>query len=1044
MYIAFKEEVLIASYAFGDRFYKLFLPISLFVLFVMLFFSVIFLNSQVKQDVNDAIFSDMTQALVVGEQQVNTELDGYRKDLFFLQDSSAVQLFEQNYTNNSDAAALGDGSMLARRVQQTFTALMKQEPAVYQVRLIDISSGIETVKVERTEDGFVDVSPNQLQDKSGRDYFELSKVLHGEEFYISSITLNREFGEIELPVTPTIRLAMPVRSDKESSKMILVMNVNANFLLQRLANLVDQRFITYLLNDNNEFLIHPRADVAFAHEFDGRTNLLSLYQLGQEMDSQFSTITAKRPDDKSNFYIDKNILFEQGTKRRSLILLLGMTTEQRAALIESRRSIQTTVIIIIVLVVIGVLIFFNLYIKRTWQLTRAQSEYKAIIDGTQDAIVSVSATTEVVTANNAALALFNISRDDIEDRFFDDLGLFGDFKLKNMIDEVVSRKQVVVADLKFQSSAGSKYLDLSASPVSLVKKVVNGVSIIFRDVTAQKEAEHKIHSINRSLEDQVKARTEELNRAKELAEATSDTKSSFISNVSHEMRTPLNGIIGSLELIRKESLSENQLSYLNLTDISITNLSNLVNDILDLSKIEAGKLEFRHESVDLTEVLEHTLALFQPLAAAKGIQLILNVAELDILQYYGDSYRVKQVLNNLLSNAVKFTAEGSIVVVARSKIVEQHITFTCSVSDTGMGIHHSKHAQIFDAFEQGGMNTSRTYGGSGLGLSITKQLCKLMDGHIEFVSARDEGSCFTFEISCDLGETLSIASAQRDVNLLGGVKFLLLLQDAQELAIVRDNIRSIGGDCVDSIDSVGAQAAIMQESNIQVPNVQVIMADDGYPNLQLIRQQYRSAMNGAIWVNYGHSGQRLLSEDMSDKLSLAKPYFNSQLYKLLAPYFANNEALQRMCAKLDAQRQIAKPDFSGIEKGRILVADDNEINLAILRGMLEETPFSVFTAKDGQEVIDFLNKTNKSNLTVDLLLLDCNMPVMDGFECTALIREGKAGENNKGLHIIAATADAMIGDRERCLAAGMDDYLAKPITREALFARIGAYWQDKA
>lgn len=587
----------------------------------------------------------------------------------------------------------------------------------------------------------------------------------------------------------------------------------------------------------------------------------------------------------------------------------------------------------------------------------------------------------------------------------------------------------MVTNLEVQTPSGTKFIDLNASPVSLASETVSGVAFIFRDITAQQLAEQKIATINRSLEEQVKSRTKELNEAKEEAEATSHTKSSFISNVSHEMRTPLNGIMGSLELIRGEGLNDNQLSYMNLTDVSITNLSNLVNDILDLSKIEAGKLEFRNESVDLVNILEDTLSLFQPLAAAKGLQLILSTSQLDVLQCFGDSYRIKQVLNNLLSNAVKFTTQGSIVVSARSEMKGEMMNFTCSVLDTGVGIPHSKHRQIFDAFEQGGINTSRTFGGSGLGLSITKQLCLLMNGNISFTSQRNKGSCFTFDINCAVGNMLSTESAKRNSVVLTGINVLLLLADPQEFSIVKANIESIGACCVESVDA---------------GDIHVVLADDKMSNLSVMKNQLSQADIGkAVWVNYGNIENRSLKRESKDDLFLAKPFFTASFCQLLARSFPNNQLLQNAAEKSISQQESSMPDFSGISTGRILVADDNEINLTILRSMLEETPFTVFTAINGQEVIDFLNKTSKSGLVVDLLVLDCNMPIMDGFECTELIRDGHAGEDNKSLHIIAATADAMIGDRERCLAAGMNDYLAKPISKKALFQRIDAYWNKR-
>ncbi|AEP29602.1 ATP-binding protein [Brumicola nitratireducens] len=982
-----------------------------------------------KQDVNDGVWLDMTQALNNGEQRLNSALENYRKDLFILHDSPPVLSFEQQYISGALPNEQAATEVNEQKAQQMFIALMKQSREIDQVRLIDVQTGLELVKVDRTVSGQIVVIQNQLQDKSGRDYFEISKTLLENEYYISGITLNREFGQIETPIIPTLRLAMPVRVNEAPPKTILIVNINAHHLLRDLTKSIDGRFQTYLLNDKQEFLIHPDADVAFRQEFDGETNLSMFYRLSKDADSRFGIITEQNTEEKSYIYAEKKLVIASEAKPLIFNLLLSMDTQERNELIKERRIIQTIFISVVVIFLVGLLVFFNLYMKRKAQLTRAQSEYKAIIEGTNDAIISISVANKVTTVNNAALSLFSKTRGDFENKYFDDFVFFQNFSMKSLINDVVSSKKAVSTDVVYSSPSGEKQLTLNASPVSLSDGDVEGVAVIFSDVTARFEAKQKIETTNRSLEEQVRQRTKELNKAKKQAEATSHTKSSFISNVSHEMRTPLNGILGTLELIRAEGLNDNQLGYMNLTDISITNLSNLINDILDLSKIEAGKLEFRHENIDLLATLEDTVALFQPLTAAKGVKLHLDTAGLDILNYYGDGHRVKQVLNNLLSNAVKFTAKGSIVVVARSQIVGKRISFGCSVIDTGVGIAKVKHEQIFVAFDQGGVNTAQTYGGTGLGLSITKQLCKLMDGKIWFTSEQSKGTCFSFEISSDAGDLLTSKTAHKDPLLLGGLNILLLLDDQQEYSIVRGNIESIGGNCFNEV-----------ESNC----VDIILADESLPDLSIIQEKLLAKFNGAaVWLDYCSSENRALQSSSQNKSALTKPFFMTKFCELLAPHFPQNKALQTLFANLESKIDLASIDFSGIEKGLILIADDNEINLAILRGMLEDTPFTVFTTKNGQEVIDFLNKTNKSELKVDLLLLDCNMPIMDGFECVHLIRDGQAGEENKALHVIAATADAMLGDREKCLAAGMDDYIAKPISKKVLFAHINEYWIQK-
>ena len=572
----------------------------------------IFFNRITKQDVNDGVWLDMTEALNNGEQRLNSALDTYRKDLFILHDSPPILLFEERYMRDTLPGEQAAAEVNEQKAQQMFIALMKQSQEIDQVRLIDVQTGLELVKVDRTVSGQIVVIQNQLQDKSGRDYFEISKSLSENEYYISDITLNREFGQIETPITPTLRLAMPVRVNEAPPKTILIININAYYLLRGLTASIDGRFQTYLLNDREEFLIHPDANVAFRHEFDGETNLSMLYRLSEDADSRFGVFTEQNAAE-SYIYAEKKLVIASEAKPLIFNLLLSMDTQERNELIKERRVIQTIFFSVVVIFLVGLLVFFHLYMKRKAQLTRAQSEYKAIIEGTNDAIISISVANTVTTVNNAALSLFSKTRGDFQNKCFDDFVFFQHFSMKSLINDVVSSKKAVSTDVVYSSPSGEKQLTLNASPVSLSDGDVEGVAVIFSDVTAQFEAKQEIETTNRSLEEQVRQRTKELNKAKKQAEATSHTKSSFISNVSHEMRTPLNGILGTLELIRAEGLNDNQLGYMNLTDISITNLSNLINDILDLSKIEAGKLEFRHENIDLLAILEDTVALFQPL-----------------------------------------------------------------------------------------------------------------------------------------------------------------------------------------------------------------------------------------------------------------------------------------------------------------------------------------------------------------------------------------------------------------------------------------------
>jgi PAS domain S-box-containing protein len=995
--------------------YKLFLPFSFLLLFAAVVGISVYLNQRIKADVNQAIHSDMTQALAVGENDISSKLNDYRKDLFYLQAAAATQTFSNKITAQSDELENATND-----VKQTFIALMAQEPAIDQVRLLSIEEGFELIKVDRTETGFQIIEGDQLQNKSQRDYYLSSKRLAFGDYYISPITLNREFGEIELPITPTIRLAMPVWNDAQSANTLLVINVNAAILLNSVKASIDSRFDTYLLNRNDQFLAHPKEGVAFIHEFSSDISMQTQYELRDDTNSQFIDLYPQSNEYQRKLALEKTLSLKVDSEENTLRLFVAMPVDERDVILRSQYSLQIIVMLILVMIIGGLLLFFNLYIKRKIELANTQTEYKAIIDGSLDAIISLDTHAQLLTMNKAAAKLLRIDESRVSGDSLDTVLSGIALNISDIIEDVVKRRLPLQQFVSTMDVDNIKHLQVIATPIAKEEKHIEGIALILRDITKEREAEEQIKSANKDLEKQVEERTQELNVAKNMAEAASRTKSAFISSVSHEMRTPLNGIVGSLELIKKDGLSENQLSYLNLTDISIKNLSNLVNDILDLSKIEAGKLEFRYEDIDLLETIEETMSMFQSIAVEKGISLLLDISQLTEHKVFADAYRVKQIINNLLSNATKFTHDGHIIVTPVTRVLDGNVILTCSVEDTGIGIPEARQAQMFTAFEQATINTSHTYGGTGLGLSICRQLCQLMNGNIQLTSKLDEGSKFTFEVA--LSKSQEDSDKFETGELLKGLKIALLLANNEEHACLSLNIVSLGGLVVNNLDDKG---------------IDIVLVDEFYPNVALIKEQYESSLQkSTIWIDYGQVSRSPRVDVNGKTAMLSKPLAMINLLPIVATIKPDNLALTSKVASLRTNMHSDFASMDDIRGGRILVVDDNEINLAILRGMLEDTELSVFTAKNGAEAIGFLNKAGKSKLSVDLLLLDCNMPVMDGFECTQRIRDGEAGEENKNIHIIAATADAMVGDRERCLDAGMNDYLAKPINKDVLLGKV--------
>lgn len=654
-----------------------------------------------------------------------------------------------------------------------------------------------------------------------------------------------------------------------------------------------------------------------------------------------------------------------------------------------------------------------------------------IIDTANDAFISMDSKGRVVEWNPQAQAMFGWSRDEVLTRSLAETIIPEQFRKLHTegLSRFLETREAHVLNRRLELQAvrrdGSEFpVELTITPQRLDDDFV--FNAFLHDITQRKNDER------------------ELREARESAESANRSKSEFLANMSHEIRTPMNGIIGMAELLSGTRLEADQRDYLKMVRQSADSLLRLLNDILDFSKIEAGKLELESIPFSLRDCIGSTGHTLSARASSKGLELACRIAPNlpDIL--IGDPGRLRQVIVNLAGNAIKFTENGEVVIdVAPVSTVSAEddskdavdaasgtIVLRVSVRDTGIGIPPEKQKVIFEAFGQADASTTRQYGGTGLGLAISTQLVEMMNGEIGVESEVGKGTTFSFTMEFGIARQQKLRRPG-DLAALQGMPVLVVDDNETNRRILYEMLESWN---LKPISVTGGEEAlsVVQKRRADGETIPLVLLDymmpemDGFEFARRLRETVSDEECTVIMVSSAiQVGDSERCRELKIARCMPKPVMHSELLNTILTEFQTEPA---------TGSESSDPLFQVDEvvPRRILLAEDGVVNQKVAVGFLEKRGHQVEVVVDGQQAVDVVGRER-----FDLLLMDVQMPVMDGFAATAMIRRLEEG-TKRHLPIIAMTANAMKGDRERCIDAGMDNYVAKPVNPDELFKAVEA------
>lgn len=1014
------------SNQFNRSFLTLFLPLALLV-----FLAAAYRYSQAVYDQKAILKADGSLNVLTSGRAIERSLAGTVGNVMFLAANPALTAVAEQKTVDENMESL----------RRDFTLFSLTHPAYYQLGWID-ENGMEVLRISNVEGQIRIADQNVLENKADRPYFQKSIKLAPGEVYVSPLSLEVENGKVVIPPLPIIRITTPVFDTQVHRHGVLVVTVAAKDILAQIgASKNASHSRNMLLNSDGYWLKSDNPDDEWGFMFNQPKTLAASFpaawkriasaERGQFEDNDglwsFETAYLLKPHKSTpagaQTSTDTDLYFWK---------VVSYVPKKQIRELNSKAmwpiAFYSTGILLLLLV--GSWYFTRMrysQLKAQHDLSIAAAEYakQLVIHDTEARMYAILHTIAdgIITFNESGIIeefaanaerIFGYSAEEVTGQNISMLMPESDHWLHN---DYLSRASMDARITGGEREITGRHKDGSAFPLELaISGMVLGgqrhFTCMVRDITRRKRIQ------------------QELIAAKYDAELASQAKSHFLANMSHEIRTPMNAIIGFTHLCLQTELTSAQRDYLEKVSLSANLLLGVINDILDFSKIESGKLDMEKAPFSLEGVLKGVAAVVSIRAEEKHLEFLID-KEFRIPQLLiGDSLRLGQVLNNLANNAVKFTEAGEIEVRIRleSQFLDR-IMLRFTVRDTGIGMTSEQLEKLFQSFSQADVSTTRKYGGTGLGLAISKRLVELMGGQISVESAPGEGSTFTFDIPFTY-----LPDEARNLEYLNVLKVLVVDDNDNARRLMLSCLESFGIEAMGASGSLEGLAEVERADGMDQP-FSCVALDWSMPGLsgleaaRRIKQELPLRQRPCVIYLSGHKHTEMIYESGAAMLLDAvinKPVMASSLYDALMICSSGHGELPPPVPASDIHA-----DLAGL---RVLLVEDNKFNQQLANTLLMRAGIEVGIADDGVEALQALQRER-----FDAVLMDMQMPKMDGLEASRLIRENPALAD---LPIIAMTANAMIGDRESCLAAGMNDYISKPIQYEAMYATL-ARWTHR-
>lgn len=971
---------------------------------------------------------NVASKLLIGHAQYSKELidnheQNYKEGLIFIKSIPVISALTDS--NNEAGGLPFQLDAWEGVLADIFKAYMQSQPEMYQIRLISgQGDGKELVRVER-KGGEIFITPeSELQNKGDSAYFANTIKLNNGEIHTSSIEPNIEDGEMELPIRLTRRYSTPLFNSDGSIFAIIVINVEVSPLLNEIRRLSSKDEIIYIINDQQKFLLAADQSVINDSFSEKNYQWTDVFQRSSNIFGTLNHDISSWEGDNGQFVsAEARVSPNQG----EVIGQLKINATKLTGIIykDAMILLLKQMLILLAFSILGLLLFYYSWANNTRMLiaNRAQKElatqkqkdtmFESLTELSPEAMVIIDTSGVIVLINSQAEKLFGYRREQLVGQKINMLvPISVAHKHDSYVDGYVknprTRAMGATKDLFSRHADGSEFpVEVSLSPIQLDDKMLIASSI--RNISERKTTENT------------------LKKAIDKAKSASQAKTAFLANMSHEIRTPLNAVIGLTHLLQGNELTSEQLNLVNNIQLAGRSLLGIVNDILDLSKIEANEMTVVQAPCNLQQLLDEIYNVFLNQAEQKQISLNLEIDPHLAILVKTDKNLLKQILTNLLSNAIKFTSEGSVTLKVSCDISDglssstQLVRF--SIEDTGIGISPGQQMKIFQPFNQADEGINRRFDGTGLGLSIVNDLSELLGGEIGVSSELGKGSCFWLDLP------LKQISKEEDFSsdsIVEPINIWVFSRIDNDECMLQKLCNSLGWRvfCGSNVTQFSQEFQQRLQEQTQLPDVMVIDWDlNGLDSLALIEMIFKIPHWQQIPVICICSEQQKANIEALDhsrriKGVLFKPVEATELFSLV-----NNTLIEYTG---DTNRVLESTKMEAIKAKwlpgvRILVVDDSLMNLDVVEKILTKNGASVTTACSGTEAIEALKHAKDY---YDVVLMDVQMPVMDGLQATAFIRQQL---NINTLPIIALTAGTLEEEKKRALDVGMNAFLSKPI-----------------